>query len=438
MVKSSRRSALEILNRIDAGGGYSNLLLDTELSKPGFNKSDKAFITALVYGVLENRLTADYVIARSSRLQLGKIEPRVLNLLRLGVCQILFMDGVEDYAAVSETVELAQGRHIKGFANGILRTVCREKEQGIPAWPDRETDEDGYLETRYSCPRRLIRKWRGEYGAAAAEGILRSLKEKPLHTARVNTLRTTRGALLSILDGMAQESALDDNAIEFERMPELNSLEAWKKGLFHLQGAASQLCCEALGAQPGETVLDLCAAPGGKSFTIAEMMQNRGRLLACELHESRLPLIVRGAERLGITILSTVCNDASLRNPALGMADRVLCDVPCSGLGVIRSKPEIRYRPLEESAALPALQYAILCEGAAHVRAGGTLVYSTCTLSRAENEEIASRFAGENAGFEPLRLPGRLHAPDYQATLLPHVFHTDGFFVAAFRKKTGD
>lgn len=431
--RTARRAALDILARVEKGA-YSSLTIGAELQNDGFSAEDRAFATALVYSVLEHSPAADYAVSLCASRKPEAIEPSLLRLLRLGVCQILFFGGVDDYAAVNETVELAGGRGRRSFANAVLRAVCREKQNGNPFCPPSSAG-DAYLEVKYSCPRSLVAKWRAEYGEDAAVSIFVSLSRRAPHAARVNTLKTTRPALLERLGGAASPVPGLDCAVAFEKLPGLTESDEWKRGLFHLQGISSQLCCEAVEAAPGQSLLDLCAAPGGKSFTLAEIMAGRGRVLACELHKSRLSLIAAGAQRLGLTNVETLQNDAAKENTALGLFDRVLCDVPCSGLGVLREKPEIRYRPLDAYARLPQVQLAILREGARRVAPGGLLVYSTCTLSRAENDGVAARFLEDNGDFGPAPLPPRFETAGHTVTIFPKEDGTDGFYIARFRKR---
>lgn len=449
-MQSPRKTALDILLRVDTDGSYSNLALDAALEKARLSGRDASFVTALVYGVTERRLTLDYWITAFARRPVSKIQPVLRNILRLGICQLIFLDKVPGPAAVNESVELAKAagmRYAAGFVNGVLRAVDRGR--GDLPYPDRLKDEDAYLAVRYSCPKWLIGKWAGEYGREELPGLLESLHTRRPLAGCVNSLKTTPEELLETLAAQGVEARLEPllggagrdagECLVFDRLPDLRGLPAFKDGLFLIQGRASQLCCRAVGPRPGETVLDLCAAPGGKSFHMAFLMGGRGVVRSCEVYESRLQLIEQGARRLGITIVEPCRNDASVHNPALGEADRVLCDVPCSGLGVVSRKPEIRYRDPASLEAFPPLQYAILCEGAAHVREGGLLAYSTCTLSRAENDEVALRFLGEHPDFCPAPLPACMNEGQpvnaHTVTLLPHRYGTDGFFIALFERR---
>ncbi len=310
-------------------------------------------------------------------------------------------------------------------------------------YPDKIKDYKRYLHIRYSAPKWLIDKWTADYGLETAGGILEGLCSRHKVVLRVNTLKTTADALVSILaeNGvMTEKTQFLNDALEADHLPDLRHNKAFSDGLFIVQNSASQFCCAAAKAKPDDVVLDMCAAPGGKSFTLAFMMRNRGEIYSLELYESRLNLIKEGAQRLGIDTIKPVQNDALIHNENLKSADLVLCDVPCSGLGVIGRKPEIKYKNPEEFDGLPDLQYAILCEGASHVKIGGRLVYSTCTLSRAENDNVVSRFLDSHAEFLPEKpdVLKELIKDEGQSgacvTLFPHITGSDGFFIAIMKK----
>ena len=444
---SARRLALDILTKIDSEEGYSNLTVDAALSKAGLDERDAAFVTALTYGVLETRLRLDWLLSRFLSGNMKKLKPKVRDILRLGAYQMIYMDKIPPRSAVDESVKLAKAcgcTWASGLVNAVLRRLS--SELGALPSPDPGVDPVGCLEVEYSCPRGLIDKWRAAYGEERALGILKSLSGRPPAVARVNTLRITPGELVRSLAAHGVEahvSDMADGAVEFGRLPELRSLGEFSKGLFFMQDYASQLCCRAVGPVPGGSVTDMCAAPGGKSFTLGIMMEGRGSITACELYRSRVGLIDEGARRLGLEqMIKTVCCDSSRPNAMLGLSDRVLCDVPCSGLGAIRRKPEIRYKDPAGFDLLPDLQYSILCEGSRHVTPGGRLVYSTCTLNPDENERVAERFLSENPSFSPEPPEeGLIKGEDASVggqgncvTLFPERSGGDGFFFARFRR----
>jgi 16S rRNA (cytosine967-C5)-methyltransferase len=440
MIDAPRKVALDILIRIEKDKAYSNLVLDSFLVKYNFNKQDSAFVTALVYGVLENLLTIDYLIKKYSKRDTKKIQQVVLNIMRIGVVQLLFMDKIPESAAVNEAViqvQKAGFAYIKGFVNAVLREIARNKNN--LEYPDKNKDYTFYLEVAYSCPSLLINKWMDEYGEEVTVGILKSLKTKPPYVAKVNTLKTNTQSLLETFENagfIATKSETLSDSIEMEKLPALESFKAFQEGMFYIQDYASMYCCLAVDAKEGQSVLDMCAAPGGKSFTIAGAMNNIGSITACELFEGRKCLIKDGANRLGIKIINAIQNDSSIHNSSLGLFDKVLCDVPCSGLGVLRRKPEVRYKNASELTELPQIQYKILCEGANHCKDGGNLIYSTCTLNKMENEDIVLKFLREHPEFIPSILPPIFKSNDnWFITMFPHINNTDGFFIAIFERK---
>ncbi len=438
---AARRTAVEVLCRVHRDGGYSNIVLDTALRGGEFSPQDKALLSRLVYGVIERQLTLDYVIDAVSSMPLKKMHPTVREILRTGVYQLLYMDKIPASAAVNEAVKLAksmgQGK-AAGFINAVLRNVHRKQDALL---------QDVSDEVRYSIPVEWITYWRNSYGKETADGMLASLAAPPPQFIRVNTLQ------ISVEDFCERLQKAD---VPFEIQADLpeglhilagndwKGLAKIEENWYYYQDIASQYCCRALEAQPGEKIADVCAAPGGKSFTVAQYMQNDGFLLSGDIYPQKCETIENRAKQYGITCLETVVRDASTPVPkALVEAfDRVLCDAPCSGMGVIRRKPEIRYKALSDMASLPALQTAILNAAAQMVKKGGVLQYSTCTLRPEENEQIVAAFLAAHPEFSPRELPlaacfekaGK--SPSHQITLFPHVHNTDGFFIASFRKNT--
>lgn len=427
--KNVRAIALDVLTKCEAGG-YSNIALDTVIKRNDLTSQDRSLLTALVYGVIERRITLDYYISSLSSISNSKIERDTRNLLRMGLYQLAYMEKIPPHAAINETVSLANKRS-KGFVNAILRNFVREGNK--IAFPDK-SDGVKYLSVTYSVGEPLIKELMSAYSFEECEKMLSAFGEKTPITLRVNNLKAARDDLLSELGGVPTKYSPDGIILENAAVSEL---EALRDGRVTVQDEASQICVRALGARPGETVIDACACPGSKSFGAAMSMDNCGRLLAFDIHENKLSLVQKGAERLGISIISTEAHDA--REPIeelFGKADRIICDVPCSGFGVIGKKPEIRYKDPSESARLPQIQYDILQNVSKYLKVGGTLVYSTCTVLPDENENVVNRFLENNSGFSLVPFSvGELEAARGMITLLPHIHHTDGFFIAKIERK---
>ena len=427
--KNVRAIALDVLTKCEAGG-YSNIALDTVIKRNDLTSQDRSLLTALVYGVIERRITLDYYISSLSSISNSKIERDTRNLLRMGLYQLAYMEKIPPHAAINETVSLANKRS-KGFVNAILRNFVREGDK--IAFPDK-SDGVKYLSVTYSVGEPLIKELMSAYSFEECEKMLSAFGEKTPITLRVNNLKAARDDLLSELGGVPTKYSPDGIILENAAVSEL---EALRDGRVTVQDEASQICVRALGARPGETVIDACACPGSKSFGAAMSMDNCGRLLAFDIHENKLSLVQKGAERLGISIISTEAHDA--REPIeelFGKADRIICDVPCSGFGVIGKKPEIRYKDPSESARLPQIQYDILQNVSKYLKVGGTLVYSTCTVLPDENENVVNKFLENNSGFSLVPFSvGELEAARGMITLLPHIHHTDGFFIAKIERK---
>ena len=344
----ARLTALRGLSEVFGQGGYSNLVLESLMRNHQLNGQERAFCTALFYGVVERRITLDWVLGRYSRQPVEKLSPAVRDILRMAVYQLLYMPSVPESAAVNEAVKETRQRKVAsaaGYVNGVLRAFLR----------------DG----------------------------------KKIALPRIDAGDVTR-------------------------------LEAFREGLFHVQDLSSQKCAAALGVQAGHRVLDVCSAPGGKSFTLAEMMDDTGSLLAMDLYPNRLRLVEDGAARLGLHCIKTQARDAQIYDNSLGVFDRILCDVVCSGYGVIRRKPEIRYKDPAEAAALSETQLAILTASSRSLSCGGRLVYSTCTLNPAENEGVVERFLRENTDYALCGEP---------VTCLPEQNGGDGFFYAVVERR---
>ena len=416
--------AYKILLKIERDKAYSNITVDSVLKNNDVVSAP--FVCQLVYGVIERKITLDYILSQYLTQPLKKLNPQVLTILRMGVYQIKFLDKVPDSAAVNESVKLV--KKVKcAFASGLVNSVLRKVSASEVPYP--ETDNKAFdLSIKYSCPIELVKHYADDYGFEDTEKFLKdSLGNAPIFL-RVNTLKTTTDKLIDILASEnVSATKCDDleNALMLTNGGAVFKTKAYKDGLFHVQDKASQICISKLDPKPDEVVFDMCASPGGKTFTIAEIMNNKGKVYSFDLYEHRVKLIADGAKRLGIDIVYAKTEDSAEFNSKMPKADRILCDVPCSGLGVIRRKPEIRYKDLGFVDNLCELQYNILNCSAKYLKNNGVIVYSTCSLNKKENEDICNKFLAEHNDF--------IKIDDY-ITLWPHKNGTDGFFIAKLQK----
>lgn len=428
MRMTARVLARDVLMRCERQRQYSNLALDAALKRSDLSDADRALATALVYGVLERRLTLDYQIEGLSEREPERIDLETLTALRLGIYQMAYLSRVPDHAAVNEAVAMV-GKRSAGFVNALLRAFGRRNKKLF--YPDRGEGEARYLSVRYSVGLPLCERFLRTFGAERTESILGAIEGQTPLTVRVNPLKTDRETMLNALAGegyAAEPCECVPYGIRITSNAPVAALPGFSEGWFFVQDEASQICVEAVDVRPDMTVLDTCACPGSKSFGMAMNMKNRGTLLSCDLHASKLSLITASAERLGIRIIRTMERDARAAceewSENGGTFDRVLCDVPCSGFGVLAKKPELRYKDPHESDGLPAIQLDILNRSASFLKTGGRLVYSTCTVLPEENERNLQRFLGLHPEFT--RVSERTYYPDTDGT--------DGFFVAVLEK----
>ena len=439
---TARQAAVQALLKVDGEGGYSNLVLNEQLKKAQLSPEDTAFASRLFYGTLERKLTLDHIIGVYSKKPVHKLTPAVAEILRMSLYQLAFLDSVPDSAAVNEGVKLTRtmkAASASGFVNAVLRAFLRDGKELPPI-------KGGQLrrwEVRYSCPQWIIRSLQQSYGEQAAIDFL---EYSPLY-ARVNTARGSIGACVKRLQEEGVRVQLDPDlpgCITLEQTASIERLSAFQEGLLHIQDKSSQLCAAALGAKTGERVLDCCAAPGSKSFTAAEWMGDEGEIVSCDIFAEKVKKIEQGAKRLGLSCIRARLQDATAFDPSLGQFDRVLCDAPCSGIGIIGRKPEIKYKKEQDLQDLPQVQAKILDNVSRYVKKGGTLLYSTCTLLERENGAVVQAFLKEHPEFEPAALPemvqkacGIADKQAWKVTLLPHKgqrAQTDGFFIATMKK----
>lgn len=409
---SARECALKILYQTDQGA-YSDAALKEGIAQITLSE-DKGLITELVYGVIGNKSRLDFIIASYSKLPLKKLSKWIINILRMGIYQMIFLDKIPESAAVNESVKLAKryGHAASaGFVNGVLRNVAKN---GAPECED--------LATCYSHPEWIVKMWEKRYGKEFTKELLAANNQKASITIRVNTLKTNIEELKVWLEEKGiQAKIIDDICLEVKGIGNVEALEAYQKGLFIVQDMASMAAVEALGPKPGEMILDVCAAPGGKTTYIAQRMENQGEVIAFDLHAHKVEIINKNAQRMGISIIEAQEQNAeNIREELIKKADRVLVDVPCSGLGIIRKKPDIKWtKTLQDIDELSKVQQRILQTASSYVRKGGRLVYATCTISEKENEVQLDQFLKKNANFKL----------EEKRQLFPHTDHCDGFFI---------
>ena len=433
-----RELALKLLDDYELQGKYINLSLQSHTVR-ALPNADKARLTALLYTAVEHKLTYDYIIGALAGREPDKIDIHTRNVLRLGMCQILHISNVPDFAAVAETVKLGRHKGERAFVNGILRALLRLKEDGAVPMPKREKNEARYLSVAYSYPLWIVKHFINLFGASECERLLDAFNSESGLDITVNTLKISRDGLIALCSENGIEvrpSALSSISCKVVGVYDPRNLPGFNEGYFFVQDEACALSSELLGTVPGDTVIDTCASPGGKSFASAILSCDTGKVYSFDVHENKLSLIEKGRDRLGLS--SIECRGCDATEPItelFGTADRVICDAPCSGLGVLGKKPDIRYRDCSPISELPDLQYSILSESARYLKCGGVLVYSTCTVNPAENEDVALRFLKENDDFRAVPFKyGDKYAEEGMALLLPHTDGTDGFFIAKFEK----
>ena len=412
---NARKTAVKVLVKIETEGTYSNLGVAEALKNSELKLQDKSLATAIIYGVLDRKITLDYILSKFLKTHINKTEPFTLMVLRSALYQIKYMDKIPESAAVNEAVKIMKSSKFSrnsGFVNGVLRSVLRTEVE----IPKGDSAED--LSVRYSCPLWIVESFLKDYGLADTKALLEeSLKPAPT-VLRINNARAD-------ISEIEKEYEIKGNSIELTKGIDISNSELYKKGLVYAQDYASQRAVEILSPKSGDRVLDVCSAPGGKAFTMANLMGNKGEIIACDLYPHRVELIERTAKRLGLDIIKTAVADATRYNPKLGEFDCVLCDVPCSGLGVIRRKPEIKYNALPCLEELKNIQLSILRNAVKYLKKGGKLLYSTCTLRREENEKLVISFQKEYNDLCKV----------YEHTFMPHKDGTDGFYCALFEKR---
>ena len=443
---NEREIALYILMDIFKDGGYNNIALRKALNAhPEMTNVQKAFVTEIVNGTLRNLIRIDYIINQFSKTPVKKMKPFIRTNMRMGIYQLIFMDKIPQSAVCNEAVKLAKKHKfasLSGFVNGILRNVARNIDN--ISYPNKEKEPVKYLSVNYSCPEWIIEYWLKSYDFETVNKICIANNKAPSISLCVNTLKNTKEELANTLKDEGVEIDMDTllpNSLYVRKTSNIGELESYKKGLFQIMDESSMLATRILNPDENSVVIDVCSAPGGKTFATAEIMKNTGKVISRDIYEHKAELIKEGADRLGLTNVEVQVRDASEDKEDIE-ADFVLVDAPCSGLGLVRKKPDIKNnKTMADVEELASLQKKILAVASKKVKKYGILVYSTCTVSEKENIENVRWFV-DNFDFEPVDfselLPEKVKyetAKKGYIEILPSDYGTDGFFISKFRRK---
>ena len=433
----AREIAYKVLLDIEKNKNYSNMAINKHFKDVKMSNQDRGLATEIIYGVIENKYYIDYMIDKLSKVKTNKMEIYVKTLLRMGIYQIMFLNSISDYAAVNETVNLAKKKNSKvsGFINGILRNVIRQKEE---IGKVKTKDDVDYLAIKYSYDKWMIRNWMIHFGKEFTEELLEANNERPNIYLRTNTLKITRDELIKKLEKQnikAEKVNVVEEAIKVEHLKDIENNSLYKEGLFTVQDVSSMLVGKVMNPKENSLVLDVCSAPGGKTTHMATLMNNTGQVVSRDIYDHKLKLIKAASKRLGLTNVDVEEFDGmKLDRESIGKFDYVLADVPCSGLGIIRRKPEIKYKEKEEFRQLPPIQKKILENASKYVKVGGTLIYSTCTIQDSENIDVVKEFLEKNKNFELVPIKEVNVDLENQEKgymkIYPNVHDMDGFFIS--------
>jgi len=442
----ARDAAVRTVHRVLREGAYSNIALKEELDKDRLERVDKALVTEIVNGTLRNLTRIDWIISRFIKMK--SIDPWIEDIIRCGIYQILFLDRIPDSAVCNESAELARKYGNEGtvrLVNGVLRNISRNKEN--LEYPDKSKNAASYLSVFYTHPEWIVKKWIRDYGMEFTEALLKANNEKPPFTIRCNRLKIEKKRLLSILaeEGIeCTDGSYNEEAIHIRGTSSIEAKESFRKGYYQVQDESSMLVAHIVEPKPGDKVLDICSAPGGKTTHMAELMDNKGEIVARDVYGHKLRLVEENCARLGISIVRTELFDAMVKDQgSIGKYDRVLLDAPCSGFGVIRRKPDLRWKKDPKNLKeLVDMQKRILELASGYVKPGGKLIYSTCTINRAENLDVVKDFLSNNPQFHMESIMGLVpeklendSAHMGYLELYPNVHGTDGFFIAKMGKR---
>lgn len=443
-MSNCRKIAFDITNDIFIKNAYSNIALNNNLKNSTLEQKDRALVTEIVYGTIKYKYTIDIVLEKFLRGGIKKTDKEIVNLLRNGVYQMMYLDKVPSFAVVNESVEIAK-KYINSKAgsvvNGVLRNILRTDLNEINS----DNSKDGELAFKYSFPKWLVKIICGQYGNVKGEEILNGLNERPSVTVRVNALKISYDDALEKLreNGYdVQKGIIAKDAIIIEKGSSIENNLMFNEGYITVQDESAMLTAPLMDLKEGNLAIDMCSAPGGKSTHMAEIMKNKGEIISCDVYDNKLKIINENAKRLGAEIIKTeIRNGEVLYDELINYADAVLADVPCSGLGIIRKKPEIKWNKTKKDLQdLIKIQRNILQNASKYVKKGGNLVYSTCTINKGENEENIRWFLEKNSEFEiePIELGSVDNIIKHKegfVTILPNKY-MDGFFICKLRRKS--
>lgn len=436
-----RGLAVKILNRIDRTDAYLDKMLQIEIKNSELESNDKALLFEIVHGVIRYLGRIDWILTGFYKGQFSKCIPNIKNAMRVALYQILYLDRVPDYAAVNEAVDFVkklQGKKPADLTNAVLRNIIRNKN-GI-RYPDPAENKLSYFTAYHSHPSWMVKRWIARYGEPFTEELLMANNKKPSLHLRVNKIKTTSEEMYKLLDEVQLKYDSGKHLDSFIRLHNLTNITDWKyfsAGYFSVQDESTGLPCYLLDPKPGMRVLDLCAAPGGKTGLLADLMENSGELIAIDKYESRIKILKNNLERLGVTNVKLIEADSS--EYVGGLFDRVLVDVPCSGLGTLTKKPDIKWkRDIGDFRKLNEIQYKLLVNGSKLVDVGGFIVYSTCTIEPEENYLIIEKFLNKNSGFELVNatemFDEKLTDSNGCLQTFPHIHELDGAFAAKLKR----
>ncbi|GAA0105597.1 16S rRNA (cytosine(967)-C(5))-methyltransferase RsmB [Paraclostridium sordellii] len=438
---NARKLAFKTLYDIERNKNYSNISVNKNFKNVDLSDQEKGLATELIYGIIENKYYLNYIIDKLSKIKSKKMSTYVKITLWLGIYQILFLDSIKDHAAVNESVAIIKkyDKKSSGFVNAILRNVIRNKDDIMEI---DKTDIIEYLSIKYSYSPWIIKKWISDFGQDFAEDLLEANSEKPKLYIRVNTLKTNRDELIEKLSKQGIECRKVngiEEAIQVQNLKSIENNKFFKEGYFTVQDISSMLVGKVLNPEENKLILDICSAPGGKTTHVATIMKNSGKVVARDVFDHKLKLINQTVKRLGLKNVKVEDGDAlKLDQESINKFDYVICDVPCSGMGIIKRKPEIKFKKEEELKNLPDIQKNILNNASKYVKIGGNLIYSTCTIHDEENIDIVKSFLDENDNFELVPINEVNIDLDNQDSgyikIYPNIHGMDGFFIAKLKR----